>query len=63
MTHQFQIRFRAAHEDEGKGSLCIACDLPDRAMSHEIRRIVDQVSRDHPQAQFDGMLYYMSKYT
>ena len=58
-NHEFRVRFRAdASEDEHCGSLFIACRLVDREVSNGIKRIIEMVARHHPQAQFDGIVYY-----
>ena len=60
ISHAFGFRFRAEHEDEGQGKLLVTCDSSDRYLTSEVRRVMDEVSREHPQVQFDGMIYYGS---
>lgn len=56
-NHEFCLRFRAAHEDEGRGSLLVSCATTDQMVSFEIRRAMDDMARQHPTARFDGMVY------
>lgn len=57
--HEFRVRFRADEsEDEHCGSLFVACRLADRDVSNGIKRVIEMVSRHHPLAQFDGIIYH-----
>jgi hypothetical protein len=61
--HAFGFRFRDSHEDAGRGSLLVTCDSQDRYVTSEVHRVIDEVSREHPTVEFDGMIYYGSSET
>lgn len=59
IDHEFRIRFRVDESElEHYGSLFIACCLPDRDVCNGVKQIIAEVAREHPQAQFDGIIYH-----
>jgi hypothetical protein len=59
--YQFGVRFRAdASEIEGSGSLLAPCEAVTTHVTVMVRQVVARISREHPQAVFDGVIYYGS---
>jgi hypothetical protein len=63
MKHDFGLRFRHDSETEGYGSLLVKFAAEDMFLSSTIKRMVTDVARQHPTTQFDGMVYYGTRYT
>lgn len=60
--YEFAVRFRYAHESEGRGSLRVTVVVPDSNLT-TIRHAMHDLTTQHPAAVFDGMIFYGSTET
>jgi hypothetical protein len=63
-THyDFGLRFRQSTEEEGFGSLLFNVDGVAPNLTNLVRRLVTNVTKQHPTVVFDGMVLYGSHET